>query len=198
MVHFDDTTSQHTTYQTFSNLYIDSVYSANFYTSGNFGHVYFNDIACEFKSNINTYIDTISRETNTGIKWEVASSNTVLPSFTTTCLDSFPSIASFEHVLPDTVDKSNGVSISFGTVSYCDEIHLYFSDGTARFPAPFNKTGSASTTSFSVSSSDLATLDNSYVTIILSFIKVEFQTHGGKRFKFLRKFNLAHNAILTP
>lgn len=183
-------------YLAYSNLYTDTVNQNESWHSENVGNVYFNSTGLVYNSQINTYHDTIQRTTNEGMQWIVSSSNSVITSFTATCVDTFPTIQTIAF-FPDTLKKSDSLYIYFGEVLNADEIELTMYDGVLRIYFPFNRKVGPTSLSISVPSADLETLDGEVVSLTLGLIKNEYQSHNGLNFKFVKRYNIVKTIVLT-
>ncbi|MBL7912398.1 MAG: hypothetical protein JNJ41_15160 [Bacteroidia bacterium] len=184
-----DSLSKFTTYRTSANLYNDSVSSSRSYTAMNCGQVLYNAKPLSYTSQIRTYLDTVERKSNVGIKWSVVGS-TSASTFTTTLVDSFPSF-NFEASLPNQLDKSKNLCITINNCNYTDEIEITFFDGQYRISVPYYRriNYTSSLNQIVIPKCDLGTLTGYGVHITVSLIKNEYKRFNGKKYKFEKRFD---------
>ena len=183
---YDVTKFKH--YIILANLYTDTVNVTTFWRASNLGQINYNGVGLVYDSLLHTYYDTLQRRLNEGINFSF-SGNSTISGFTTSLTDTFPDIA-LKYILPDTLKKSNAFNLNFESITFCDEIELTMFDGQFRIQFPFNRLVPGSTSSISIPSTDLNTLDGNTVTVTISFIKNDFQIINSKRYRFERRFDI--------
>lgn len=184
-----DSISKYVNYTAYANLYSDSVSTSKSYTAVNCGQVFYNNKGLAYNSQIKTYLDTVERKFNTGIRWSVVGANSC-NSFTNTLVDSFPSF-NFELSLPMQLDKSKNLCVVISGCKYTDEIEVTFFDGQYRISVPYYRklNYTANLNQIIIPKCDLSTLSGNGVHVTVSLIKIEYKKFNGKKYKFEKRFD---------
>lgn len=179
------TTSSNSSYAYVSNYnLVQSGYIAG--SLFDLGNVSLNGVT--FKKNYwnadNSYKDsTVASSYNPPLNWTVSGSPAI-SSFSFSSNNPYPSYNGY-NAIPDSFDISSNISIPLTGVIDADEIQYYFERTSPSYTNTTIQTISASSTSLTFNTNDLATIGNSSnVYLVVSLYKNDVQVINGRKYNF--------------
>lgn len=135
-------------------------------------------------SSDNSYKDTtVAASYNPPLDW-IISGSSAIPSFSFSSNNPYPSYNGYNTIL-DSFDISSNISIPLSGVTDADEIQYYFVRTSPSYTNTNIQTISASSTSLTFNTNDLATIGNSSnVYLAVSLYKNNVQIINGKKYNF--------------
>lgn len=161
----------------------------------NNGTIKLNNRSLYFEPTIKMYLDSADRKTNQGINWSLSGSNS-LPTYTFSCLNTYPTFNGIKAI-PNTVSKSNNLTLSFNNLQGADQIEITIDDLKLHLLSPWYRKINASINNLVIPKTHLQDLTCGAVTLRISFIKEEEKQFNGKMFKFEHRLNVNKLVNLT-
>lgn len=198
-----------TTYTTYVNYGVgcffssSGIYSSNPFDNLPAGAIYLNSIRLSKFTGENNfacqYHDSTFNIRTTPFTWDVAGEG-IIPGFTTTINDPFPSFLNFS-LISDTLSLSKGFTIQLSSMGADSAaVDLFLDSGASG--SYITKKAAVSSGSLSYSAQEVTnfmSIDYSkYRSIRVSYIKYNLQIFGGKTFVFKTTTSYSHNVEQVP